>query len=93
MQRVRISDDIMPLSEVKTGIANCIKQVHNTKRPLIITQHGKSVAVLMDAVEYETMQEKIELLTDTHSSIVQIENGRGIDHADAMEMVLNRAVK
>jgi len=66
MQRLKIDQDIKPLSEVRTGIANFIKQVHNTKRPLIITQHGKGVAVLLDVQEYEKMQEKLELLTDVH---------------------------
>ena len=32
------------------------------KYPLIITQHGKGVAVLLDANECEAMQERIELL-------------------------------
>ncbi len=63
---MKIDQDIKPLSEVRTGIANFIKQVHNTKRPLIITQHGKGVAVLLDVQEYEKMQEKLELLTDVH---------------------------
>ena len=93
MQRLRINDDIKPLSEIRTGLANFIKQVHNTKRPVIITQHGKSVAVLMDAIEYEAMQEKIELLTDVQTSINQIENGQGIDHVEAMERVLSRVIK
>ncbi|MGD1975489.1 MAG: type II toxin-antitoxin system Phd/YefM family antitoxin, partial [Desulfobacterales bacterium] len=43
MQRLKIDEDIKPLSEVRTGIAAFIKQVHDTKRPLIITQHGKGV--------------------------------------------------
>ena len=93
MQRLRINDDIKPLSEIRTGIANFIKQVHNTKRPVIITQHGKSVAVLIDAIEYEAMQEKIELLTDIQTSINQIENGQGIDHVEVMEKVLSRFIK
>jgi antitoxin YefM len=90
MQRLKIDQDIKPLSEVRTGIANFIRQVHNTKRPLIITQHGKGVAVLLDAQEYERMQEKLELLTDVQISINQIENGQGIDHEDAKEEVLKR---
>lgn len=45
-------------------MASFIKQVHDTKRSLIVTQHGKGVAVLIDAREYEAMQEKIELLSD-----------------------------
>lgn len=93
MQRLKINQDIKPLSEVRTGIANFIKQVHDTKRPVIITQHGKSVAVLLDAHEYEVMQEKLELLTDIQISLNQIEYGEGIDHDDAKEQVLKRVVK
>jgi antitoxin YefM len=93
MQRVRINEDIKPLSEVRTGIANFIKQVHDTKRPVIITQHGKSVAVLLDAYEYESMQEKLELLTDVQVSLNQLEHGEGIDHGDAKEKVLKRVQK
>ena len=93
MQRLKINQDIKPLSEVRTGIANFIKQVHDTKRPVIITQHGKSVAVLLDAHEYETMQEKLELLTDIQISLSQIEHGQGIDHEDAKEQVLKRVIK
>jgi antitoxin YefM len=93
MQRLKINQDIKPLSEVRTGIANCIKQVHDTKRPVIITQHGKSVAVLLDVHEYEAMQEKLELLTDIQVSLNQIEYGQGIDHEDAKEQVLKRVIK
>jgi prevent-host-death family protein len=93
MQRLKIDKDIKPLSEVRTGIANFIKQVHDTKRPVVITQHGKGVAVLLDANEYEAMQEKLELLTDVQISLNQLENGQGIDHQDAKEKVLKRARK
>ncbi|MEQ8162425.1 MAG: type II toxin-antitoxin system Phd/YefM family antitoxin [Smithellaceae bacterium] len=90
MQRLKIDEDIKPLSDVRTGIASFIKQVHNTKRPLIITQHGKGVAVLLDVNEYESMQEKLELLTDIQTSLSQLENGQGIAHEDAKEKVLKR---
>ena len=93
MQRLKIDQDIRPLSEVRTGIANFIKQVHDTKRPVIITQHGKGVAVLLDAHEYEAMQEKLEFLTDVQISLNQIESGQGTNHEDAKEKVLNRVQK
>jgi len=88
MQKIKIDEDIKPLSEVRTGIASFIKQVHNTKRPLIITQHGKGVAVLLDVSEYEAMQEKLELLTDIQTSLSQLENGQGVAHEDVKEKVL-----
>lgn len=90
MRRFKIDQDIKPLSEIRTGIATFIKQVHDTKRPVIITQHGKGVAVLLDAHEYEAMQEKLELLTDIQTSLNQLEKGAGISHADAKTKVLKR---
>ena len=93
MQRLKIDQDIKPLSEVRIGIANYIKQVRDTKRPVIITQHGKGVAVLLDASEYETMQEKLELLSDVQTSLSQIANGQGIVHEEAKNRVLKRVQK
>ena len=81
------------MSEVRTGIATFIKQVRDTKRPVIITQHGKGVAVLLDAHEYEAMQEKLELLTDIQTSLSKLEKGKGISHAAAKKKVLQRVQK
>ncbi len=74
-------------------MATFIKQVHETKRPLIITQHGKSAAVLIDAREFEAMQEKLELLSDVHTALDQLEKGQGIDQEDAKAMLLDRISK
>lgn len=93
MQRLKIDQDIKPLSEVRTGIANFIKQVHDTKRPVIITQHGKSVAVLLDVHEYESLQERLELLSDIQASLAQLEAGESVDHERAKEQVLKRVRK
>ncbi len=90
MQRLRIDQDIKPLSEVRTGIASFIKQVQETKRPVVITQHGKGVAVLIDSNEYEAMQDKIELLSNIQTGITQIENGRGVEHNQAKKIVLQQ---
>jgi prevent-host-death family protein len=87
MERLKIDQDIRPLSEVRTGITSFLKQIQSTKRPLIITQHGKSVAVLLDVREYEAMQEKIEMLHDLETAIHQIDNGRGIEHQDAEAII------
>jgi antitoxin YefM len=90
MKRLKINEDIRPMSEFRTGIASFIKKIHATKRPLIITQHGKGVAVLLDADEFELMQDKIELLQDIQTSISQIESGQGITHSNAKAAVIGK---
>ena len=93
MQKLKINQDIRSLSEVRSGMTNFIKQVHDTKRPVIITQHGKGVAVLLAVNEFEAMQEKIELLSDIQTSLNQLGKGEGISHKDAKEKVLKRVLK
>ena len=93
MHRLIIDQDIRPMSEFRSGVASFIKQVHETKRPLVITQHGKGVGVLLDVAEYEGMREKIELLEDIQTSITQLNEGKVIDHDLAKEMVLARLDK
>lgn len=93
MQKIKIDQDIRSLSEVRNSMANFIKQVHDTKRPVIITQHGKGVAVLLGANEFEAMQEKIELLSDIQTSLNQMEKGAGISHEDAKEKLLKQVPK
>lgn len=93
MQRLKIDQDIRPLSEFRTGITSFFKQVHDTRRPLVITQHGKGVAVLLDVAEYEAMREKIELLEDVQISMAQIDAGSGVEHSKAKEAVLERIGK
>ncbi|MFH1019487.1 MAG: type II toxin-antitoxin system Phd/YefM family antitoxin [Pseudomonadota bacterium] len=93
MQRLKIDQDIRSMSEFRTGIASFLKQVHDTKRPLIITQHGKGAAVLLDVGEYEAMQEKIELLQDIQTSVSQLENGAGVARDEAKEMILKNIAR
>ncbi len=93
MQRLKVNQDIRPMSEFRSGVASFLKQVHDTKRPLVITQHGKGVAVLLDVGEFELMQEKIELFEDIEKSITQIEAGTGISHDDAKKQVLKKIRK
>jgi len=91
MRRLKVDQDIRPLSEFRTGITSFLQQIHDTKRPLVITQHGKGVAILLDVREYEAMQEKIELLEEMQISIGQLESDAGIENNAAKAAVLKRA--
>ena len=81
------------MSEFRLGVASFIKQVHETKRPLLITLHGKGVGVLLDVAEYEAMQEKIELFEDIQTSITQLNEGKGVNHKEAKKRILARLVE
>lgn len=88
MTRLHFDQDIQPLSSFRANTASYIRQVNETRRPLVITQRGKGVAVVIDVSEYEAMQEKIELFEDIQKAEVQLSAGLGLSNADARAQVL-----
>jgi len=90
MSRVHVDEDIRPLSEFRAGVAKFVKQVHETRRPMVLTQRGRGVAVLVDVQEYERMQDRLELLEEVYKAEEQIASGDGISHEDAKSQVLSR---
>ena len=90
MSRVRVDEDIRPLSEFRAGVASFVKQIHETRRPMVLTQRGRGVVVLVDVQEYEKMQERLELLEEVYKAEEQLANGEGISHEEAKSRVLSR---
>lgn len=93
MQRIQLNEDIKPLSEFRSKARSYIERVRKTKRPLVITQRGKSAAVILDVDEYESMLETIELLQDLQLANTQIKEGGGVEHERAKIQLLKNIVK
>ena len=93
MQRIQLTEDIQPLSEFRANVASFIEKVRQTKRPLVITQRGKSAAIMMDVVEYEKLIDKLELLTDIQIAESQLKKGEGITHKEAKNKILGKINK
>ena len=93
MQRILLDKDIIPLSEFRANAAAFIKQVQATKRPMVITSHGKSAAVLLDVSEYEDLLERNEVLQDIHMAEQQLQEGKGISHKEAKNRILGSLSK
>jgi len=83
MQPLRLDEDIRPLSEFRAGVAGFVRRVSETRRPLLLTQHGRGVAVLVDVREFEAMRERLALLEDITAAEADVAAGRLTDHAEA----------
>lgn len=90
MLRVRMDEDIRPLSEFRASVASFVKQIHETRRPMVLTQRGRGVAVLVDVTEYEKLQARLELLEDIYQAEEQIAAGMGVAHEEAKAKMLSR---
>jgi prevent-host-death family protein len=93
MRQIRLDTDIQPLSEFRSNTAYFIKQVNENQRPLILTQHGKSIAVVLNVKDYDNMIEKIELIEDIKIAESQIVNGLGISNEDAKKYIKKKIVR
>jgi len=90
LARVRPTQDIRPLADFRANLAAVVRQVQRTKRPVILTQHGRSAAVLVDASEYEALLDRAELLDDVRVAEDEVAAGRGVAHSRAKAAVLAR---
>ena len=90
MNKVDFENDIKPLSDFRANAASYVQNIKRTKRPMVITQNGRSSAIVMDVDEYESLLERIELLQDVQIARQQLADGKGIDHDAAKEMILKK---
>lgn len=81
--RIEIDQDIQPLSEFRKHAAEFIDRLKKQKRSIILTQHGKSAAVLVDVSEYQQMVDKIDLMDELIEAERQIARGEVVSHEDA----------
>ncbi len=59
---MNISRDIKPVTYLKSRAADLLKQINETRRPVVITQNGEPKAVLQDPESYENMRNAIGIL-------------------------------
>ena len=59
---MNLAEDIQPVTYLKGNAAHLLRQVNETRRPIIITQNGLARAVLQDTASYESMRNAIAML-------------------------------
>ena len=72
---MHLSQDIKPISYLKTKTADVINSVNQNQRAMIITQNGEAKAVIQDIKSYENMQNSLNLLKLIIQSEHDIKNG------------------
>lgn len=58
--------------------------------PLILTQHGRGAAVLMDVLHYERLVDRSELAEDIRQAEAEMAESRGVPHGQARKQILKR---
>lgn len=82
MPTLRPSTDVRPVTEFRANTSAVIEQMHVSKRPVILTQHGRSTAVLLDVDVYEGMLDELEFMRHLQTAEAQIAAGQVVPHAE-----------
>ena len=93
MPKLKPSRDIQPVTEFRANAAQVIEQVRETGAPVILTQHGRGAAVLLDVDAYEAMVDELELLRDVRTAETQVAAGKGRSHAAVAKALRARLLK
>ena len=93
MPAIKPSSDVQPLSAFRANAAAFLQQVRETRRPLVLTQHGKSAAVVLDVEEYESLLEELEIVRDIRLGRDQLARGDGIPHEEAVQALRERLTR
>ena len=82
---MNLSQDIKPISYLKSKTADVINSVTETKRSVIITQNGEAKVVVQDIKSYENIQNSLNLL----KLIIQSENDIERENTTPQDKVFN----
>jgi prevent-host-death family protein len=75
----KFSQDIVPLSDMKVNPGRIVHQVDETRRPVLLTNRGRGVAVVQALAEYEAESEERAFLRGVVQGLMDLEEGRETD--------------
>lgn len=82
--------DIQPVSDFRANASSLLQQVRDTGRPVVLTQRGRSAAVLLDIQSYQRLVDELDELRDVQRSLGDVAAGRVVQNADVRARVAAR---
>lgn len=76
------STDVRPVTEFRAHASDVLRHLRATKRPVILTQNGRSAAVLLDVDVYEDLLDQLAFIKSVQTGLAQADAGQVITHED-----------
>jgi len=90
---MKSTEDIRPISYIKSHAADILKQVNSTHRPIYITQNGEAKGVIVDTESYENMQNALGLLKLVSQGEKDIENNNLTEQSKVFDSIESKFFK
>jgi len=73
------------VTTLKRQATKLLADLHESKEPILITEHGQPSAYLLDVADYELMVERMKILEGIAKGEQAIRDGRTMDMEQAKE--------
>jgi prevent-host-death family protein len=80
---VKFSQDIVPLTELKTNPSRIVKHATESRRPVLVTSRGRGVAVVQSVAEYEAADDERAFMRAVVNGLSDLEEGREVSLKEA----------
>lgn len=81
-QAVKFSEDVVPLGDMKVNPGKVVRRVDETRRPVLLTSHGRGVAVVQSLSQFEAAQEERDFMRAVVIGLADIDAGRVVPLSD-----------
>ncbi len=79
----KFSEDVIPITDLKTNPGKVVKHVAEAHRPVLLTSRGRGVAVVQSINDYESAQEERAFMRAVVAGLADLDAGREVSLAEA----------
>lgn len=81
--RVKFSEDVIPLSDLKINPGKVVGRAKDTHRPILLTSRGRGIAVVQGLEDYEKTAEELRFVKAVAQGLMEVREGDTLSLEDA----------
>lgn len=78
-------EGVKPISDFRKDSSRILKELREKQEPILLTQRGRSVAVLLDIGTYEQLEYAAHFRASYFAGIADLKEGRKSSHAAVVQ--------
>ena len=87
---IKLTEDLVPLKELKANPGRVVQQVTEARRPVVVTNRGRAVAVVQSVGDYEAIEEERAFMRAVVAGLTDLDEGRELTLSEARKRLARR---
>lgn len=81
--KVKFSEDVVPLSDLKVNPGKIVGRAQDTHRPILLTSRGRGIAVVQGLEDYEKTEDELRFVKAVAQGLMDVREGNTVSLEDA----------